>query len=107
MREGPAAQDSTLRRPVRESLCHGKADHSFSTLLDGMHLPAELMDDGSMTQGITQTEGVCTLLRHGYCLVVPHQPLLRIAKNAQRTRSYALAHHPSVLAIAKRISAVL
>jgi len=60
-----------------------------------------------MTQGKTQAEGVCALLRQSHRFLVPRQPLIRIAKNAQRPRSKTLAHHASVLAIEEGRGTVL
>src|SRR5215831_3056979 len=60
-----------------------------------------------MTQGITQTEGVRALLRQCHRLLTLRQPLVRIAKNAQRTSRKALAHHASVLPMQERRGAVL
>jgi hypothetical protein len=65
------------------------------------------MEDSSMTQSITQAKGMRTLLRQGHRLVVPRQPLVRIAKPPQRPGGTAEANHASVLPIEERRGAVL
>src|SRR5438445_65876 len=93
----PAAQNSTHRPPVRKSLVRGKADGGFCTILGETYLAAELMDHGSNAQGKTEAKGVCNLLRQGQRLIVPCQPLVRIAKVPQRPGGMAAAHHTRVL----------
>src|SRR5262249_32395535 len=107
MRERPAMQESTTRPPERKTLRRGDADGGFRVLLGGMHLTTELMEHGSKAQGETQGKRIRTLLRQGHCLVVPCQPLVRIAQQPQRQGVMTRADHPSVLAIEKCIDTVL
>src|SRR5215471_2786487 len=55
------------------------------------------MAEGSDTQGVIQAEGVCTLLRQGYRLVVPCQPLVRIPQRPERVSGVATANYTRVL----------
>src|SRR5215831_6385243 len=103
----PATQNSTLRHPGREPLFLSKLHGGFSTLVHCTHLATELMEHASPAQGKTEAKGVSTVLRQRHCLLASRQPLVRIAKHPQRPVGKAVTHHPSVLAIAKRRSAVL
>src|SRR5262249_7771372 len=93
--------------PVRKSLVCGDADGGFSALLGATHLTAELMEHSRSTQGKTQAEGVCTLLRQRHCFLAPHQPLVRITQVPQRPGVLNRAYHASILPIEKRVGAVL
>jgi hypothetical protein len=53
---------STARLPLRESLVRGKADGGFNVFLGETLLTTELMECGSVIQGIHQAKGVRTLL---------------------------------------------
>src|SRR6516165_5817032 len=55
------------------------------------------MAEGSDTQGAIQAEGVRTLLRQGYRLVVPCQPLVRIPKRPERPSGVATANYTRLL----------
>src|SRR5439155_24835009 len=104
----PAAHEKTTRSPERKPLIRGDADGGFRILLGRMPLMAQqLMEPGSKAQGETQAKRVGTLLRQGHCLVVPCQPLVRIAQIPQRPGSQAMAHHASILPIEERRSSVL
>ena len=107
VRQRPAAQDRTVRHPVRKSLFRGEADGGFGTLLGRTPLTAELMEHGSPAQGKTQAKGACTLLRQGHCLLAPRQPLVRRAQVPQHPSSIAAANHASVLPIEERRGTVL
>src|SRR6266705_2720132 len=107
VRQRPATQESTTRPPERKPLIRGDADGGFRVLLGGMPLTAQLMEPGSKAQGEAQAKRVGTLLRQGHCLVVPCQPLVRIAQIPQRPGSQAMAHHASILPIEERRSSVL
>jgi len=65
------------------------------------------MEHASPAQGKTEAKGVYTLLRQRHRLLASRQPLVRIAKITQRPVGKAVTHHPSVLAIEPRRSAVL
>src|SRR5262249_19011195 len=67
----------------------------------------ELMEQSRTTQGITQAMGVYNVLRQGQCLIIPCQPLVRIAKIPQGPGGMAAADHASVLPIEERLGAVL
>src|SRR6516165_5342142 len=97
----PAAKNRTERPPVRKFLLCGEINGAFGVFLGITHLAAEGMEHGSSAQDITQAIGVRHLLRQSHRFLVPCESLVRIAKMPQRTRSKALAYHPSVLAIAK------
>src|SRR5215470_1467783 len=103
----PAVQYSTQCHPMRKSLLCGETDGAFGILLRGRHLAAELMEQGSNTQGITQVKGVCHLLCQGQRLLAPHQPLLRIAQTPQRRGSQNMTHYTSVVPIEGGRGAVL
>src|SRR5262249_25494783 len=87
VRQCPAAQDSTVRPQVRETLVRGEAHGGFRTLLDCTPFAAQLRDHGSEHQGKTQAEGVPHLLRQRQRGVAAHQPLVRIAQIPQRQSS--------------------
>src|SRR5215475_3588326 len=97
LRQCPATQESTTRPPDGKSLCCGEAHGGFGTLLGGMPLAAYLMEHGSKAQDKIQAKGMCTLLRQGYRLLAPCQPLRRIAQEPQRPGSIDVANHPRVL----------
>src|SRR4029453_4134226 len=107
MRQRPTVQQRTHRPPVRKSLFCGEAEGGFGTLLGSLPLPAELMEPGSNAPGIRQAKGVRTLLRQGHRLVVPCQPLVRIAKTPQRAGTNAMAKHTRVLPIEDRRGVML
>src|SRR5262249_38840360 len=95
------------RYPVWKSLFHGKSNGVFGVFLGAMRLAKEQMEHRSRIQGTPQAIGVCNLLRQNYRFLAPRQRLVRITQVPQHTSSKAMAHHPSVLAIEKRIGAVL
>src|SRR5262245_22435961 len=63
LRQSPATHERTSRYPLRKSLPLRDADGGFRMLLHRRHLTTELMEQGSMTQDQTQTQGVRHLLR--------------------------------------------
>src|SRR5947208_2885373 len=95
-------QDSTHRHPVRKSLIRGKADGGFGVLLGSTHLTTKLIEPRRKTQGIAEAKGMRRVLRQGHRLIVPCQPLVRIAKRPQRMGGMAAAHHACVLPIEER-----
>src|SRR5262249_48861972 len=92
---------------MRKTLFLRQGHSGFSAFLGATHLTAELMEHSRNTQGKTQAEGVCTLLRQGHCFLAPHQPLARIPQVPQRPGVLTRAYHTSILPIEERRSAVL
>src|SRR5262245_13603335 len=83
LRQCPATQESTDRHPEPESLFLREADRGFSAFLGSPHLTAECMENASPDEGRTEAVGVCQVLRQGQRLVIPRQPLLRIAQQPE------------------------
>src|SRR5262249_7501515 len=100
-------QESTTRPPVRKPLLRSDAEGGVHVLLGGLRLPAELMDHGSKVQGEAQAKRVGTLPRQGHRLVIPCQPLLRIAQMPQRPGVMTRADYTSIFAIAEGRDTVL
>jgi hypothetical protein len=103
----PAVQNSTVRHPAQKSLFHGEAHGGFGTLLSDTPLATALMEHGSPAQGKTEAKRVCALLSQGHRLIVPRQPLVRIAQGPQRPGGIAAAKHPGILPMEKHRGAVL
>src|SRR5262249_54491521 len=97
--EGPAAEDKTLRPPVRQPLFRGEGDSGFSTFLGATLLTTELMEHSRTIQSITQAHGVRTLLCQGHCLGAPRQPLMRIAQTPQCPSAQAATKFPGVFSV--------
>src|SRR5215510_955400 len=76
----PAVQNSTVRRPERKSLFRSEMHGGCGTLQCDPPLATALMKHGSPAQGKTEAKRVCALLCQGHRLLVPRQPLVRIAQ---------------------------
>jgi hypothetical protein len=72
-----------------------------------MHLAADLMEHGSVSQGKTQAKEVCTLLCERHCLVIPRHCLVYIPQTPQRLSVKAVASHARIFPIEKRRGTVL
>src|SRR5262249_11940252 len=77
------------------------------TFLGETHLATKRIGYSRKTQNESQAKGVRTLLRQGYCLIVLHLPLVRIAQVPERPSSMATAYHAIVLPIEERRGAML
>src|SRR5262249_38277798 len=90
-----------------KSLFLCEADGGFGAFLGTTRLATELMEHSRTTQGKTQAEGVCTLLRQRHRLLAPRQPLRRTPQRPQCPSATAVAHHTHILPMQERRGTVL
>src|SRR5262249_44133153 len=102
----PVPQERALRHPLSKPVRRCEREQRLRTLVDGVWLPAELMEPSSMMQCETQAKGSGQLVRQRQRLLAALQGLPRIAQYPQDLGRMAPGRNADVTPEGQRLGAV-